>query len=579
MGGRSAPVEVEEVRVLDGPNLYFTRPAIKLTLRVPGWTGGPERRVNAAAARLGVPGVGPDPETSRFGPGPSGTERRTRFVARVAAHLTRELADAAGTRLAVRTRPGPGLDHVMVAFPWRRRGAAGAFAGEVGRALGEALTTRRGFARLAAEAGARMADVPPGPGPSVPDPEVPVIAVTGTNGKTTTVRLLAHIGRTAGLRVAYSSTDGVFVNGDTVMRGDYSGFGGAALSLEAPGVQLAVLETARGGMLLRGVGTMHNDVAVVTNVTADHLGLLGVDTLDELAEVKAIPTRITRPEGWDVLNADDPRVLAMRRVARGRPWLYSLDPDHPALREVMDEGGRAITRIDGWITVLGRRRDARSLVALQDVPMTLAGISSHYTSNALAGAAAALGVGIPEPAVVRGLRTFVLSAEANPGRTNLFDVGGRIVVVDYAHNEAGVAGLVETCRGLRPPGREIWLAMCSAGDRLQSIRRNMAYLAARGSDHFVVAQLLGYLRGNTPEGVLDGLRAGAADAGHPDVPVHVDEVSALRWMLDSARRGDIVAVTALAQRAEIFDLIREQGGRPIGPNRVRTLARRASGAA
>ena len=151
-------------------------------------------------------------------------------------------------------------------------------------------------------------------------------------------------------------------------------------------------------------------------------------------------------------------------------------------------------------------------------------------------------------------------------------------MVDYAHNEAGVAGLVETCRGLRQPGREIWLAMCRPGPPA-SIRRNMAYLAARGSEHFVVAQLLGYLRGNTPEGVLDGLRAGAADAGHPDVPVHPDEVSALRWMLDSARRGDVVAVTALAQRVEIFDLIRDQGGRPIGPNRVRTSSAgpRASG--
>ncbi len=155
------------------------------------------------------------------------------------------------------------------------------------------------------------------------DPHVPVVQVTGTNGKTTTVRLLAHLVRSAGKTVAYSSTDGVFRDdGVLVEAGDYSGFGGAARALEQE-PDVAVLETARGGMLLRGVGIRHNDVAVVTNVSEDHLGLHGVDTVDQLAEVKAVITRITRPDGWDVLNADDPRVLAMRRHATGRPWLFS----------------------------------------------------------------------------------------------------------------------------------------------------------------------------------------------------------------------------------------------------------------
>src|SRR5436309_1014147 len=167
------------------------------------------------------------------------------------------------------------------------------------------------------------------------------LTVTGTNGKTTTVRALSHLGRTAGLSVAYSSTDGVYINDRLVEEGDYSGFGGAARALSQPGVELAVLETARGGILLRGIGTLHNDVAVVTNVSADHLNLQGVRTLDQLAEVKATITHITRRDGWDVLNAADPRVLAMRRGAKGRPWLFSLDPDHPAIRTTLNEGGRA----------------------------------------------------------------------------------------------------------------------------------------------------------------------------------------------------------------------------------------------
>jgi cyanophycin synthetase len=157
-----------------------------------------------------------------------------------------------------------------------------------------------------------------------------VIQVTGTNGKTTTVRLIAHLVEAAGLRVAYSSTDGVYADGRRVRRGDYSGFGGAGLALRAD-PDVAVLETARGGLLLRGIGVQHNDVAVVT-VSADHLGLHGIDTVDQLAEVKSAITRITRPGGWDVLNADDPRVLAMRRHATGRIWVWSRDPGNPAIR-------------------------------------------------------------------------------------------------------------------------------------------------------------------------------------------------------------------------------------------------------
>src|SRR5262249_42638474 len=161
---------------------------------------------------------------------------------------------------------------------------------------------------------------------------------------------------------------------ELVLEGDYSGFGGAATALEQH-PDVAVLETARGGILLRGIGVLHNDVAVVTNVSEDHLDLHGIRTLDQLAEVKATITKITRPDGWDVLNADDPRVLGMRRGCTGRTWLFSLDPEHPAVREVLADGGRATVPIDGALTVLDGG-EAHALVPLIDVPVTLAGISS-----------------------------------------------------------------------------------------------------------------------------------------------------------------------------------------------------------
>ncbi|HEY1330400.1 MAG TPA: Mur ligase family protein [Actinomycetota bacterium] len=564
--------ELRELRVLDGPNLYFTRPAIKLTIDAPGWFLTDERRALALAERVELPGATDPP--GRIRPGPPGSGQRPRFVARAAAHLTRRLASATGRGLAVRARPGTEPCQVIVAYPWLRRSAAEAFGNQVVAIMDAAATSRRSVPRAIEDAARRLRDVDPGPAPSVPDPTIPTVAVTGTNGKTTTVRLLAHLVREAGRNVAYSSTDGVYFQERLVEAGDYSGFGGAARALAQPGVDVAVLETARGGILLRGIGTLHNDVAVVTNISADHLGLHGIHTLDQLAEVKSTILRITRPGGWAVLNADDPRVLAMRRVARGRPWMISLDPDHPALRSAVAEGGRGFTVIDGRLALLAPGSDPRPLIDLRDVPVTLAGLSSANVSNAMGAAAAALGIGLPENAVVRGLRTFVLDPDRNPGRTNLFELDGRIIVVDYAHNEAGMRGLVEVCRGLCPAGRQVWLTFAAAGDRTDEIVHALGFTAARAADHVAVAELLRYLRGRDRDELVKRLVAGAEDGGATEVPVHPDEMHALTWMLASSKPGDVVAVTALAQRPEIFAMLEEHGARRVGPARLRRIAAR-----
>jgi cyanophycin synthetase len=571
-----------ELRVLDGPNLYFTRPAIKLTLLAKEWLEADDDTVVGAAIRLKLRGAAraagrarPDPPAAGSSrPGPPGSDRRLRFVVRIAAHLTRELARTAGAYVAVRSRPGSEPNQIIVAYPWRRRSAAEGFGREVAGLFEEILTTDR-VEPLLGEAGGRLQRVEPGPAPTVPEPRVPVVAVTGTNGKTTTVRLLTHLIRTAGMTVAYSSTDGVYLDGERVEEGDYSGFGGAGMALSQEGVQAAVLETARGGILLRGIGTMHNDVAVVTNVSADHLGMHGIHTLDQLAEVKATILRITKTDGWDVLNADDPRVLAMRRVARGRTWLFSLDPDHPALRSVLAERGRGLTVIDGALSVWLPGRDPQPLLQLEDVPVTLAGISSQHIQNAMAATAAGLGMGLPEEAVIEGLRSFVLDPETNPGRANLFELNGRVVVVDYAHNEAGMQGLLEVCQGLRRPGREIWVTFSSAGDRSDEVIHGMGFLAARGSDHVAVCELLRYLRGRDRDDLKRRLVAGAEDGGATNVPVFPDEVHALEWMLESSRSGDVVALTSLGQRPEIFELLDERGADRVMAERCREIVREA----
>lgn len=569
MGTEAQPgVGLVELRILDGPNLYFTRPAVKLTLDASAFQGLPARSIVRIARGLGLR------DTAA---GAANSDRRARLVARLAAQLTRRIAQEAGTRLAVRGRLGSEPGQVVVAFPWRRQKAAEVLGTEVAagmRRLREGEDPRT----LVRACAATVRSVPETGEPAVVQPSVPVVAVTGTNGKTTTVRMIAYLARNAGLSTAYTSTDGVFHDDRMVEAGDYSGFAGAAMALAQPGVQLVVLEVARGGILLRGIGTAHTDVSVVTNVSADHLEQYGIRTLDQLAEVKAAITRITRPDGWNVLNADDPRVLGMRQRGSGRPWVFSLDPDHPAIRTVLAEGGRATTVVDRHVSLIVPGQRIRRLISVEDVPVTLSGISSTNIRNALAATSAALGAGVPEHAVVKGLASFTLDAANNPGRANLFRLHDRVVVVDYAHNEEGMRGLVDILRGLRPPGALVWLTFCSAGDRTNAILHRLAYTAARGADRVALAELHRYLRGRDPADLVRTLQAGIVDGRGTEAPVFPDELHALRWMLEQSRPGDVVGLTALGQRPEVFRFLEEEGGQPLSPLDVRRLVRRSRGA-
>jgi cyanophycin synthetase len=547
-----------ELRVLDGANLYFPRPAIKLTLDVPELLWLPEERAGAVAAEV---------DLTAGSPGQPGGEQRRRFATRLLAHLVRRTAAAAGVRaLAVRSRPGPEPTQVVVAFPCRRRHAAEA----LGRAVAElaAAIDAPGLDERVARRGAALRDVEPGPGPSLPVPRVPTVAVTGTNGKTTVTRLIAHIGRCAGLHVGWSNTDGIYLDGELVEEGDWSGPGGAARVLAQPGIELAVLETARGGILRRGVGVAHNDVAVVTNISADHLGLGGIHTLDQLAEVKATIVRITRAGGWVVLNADDPRTLAMRRLSRARPFVFGLDPDAPGLREAQTEGGRAATVLDGDLVVLTRGRVDRLLPVL-DVPVTLAGLASFNVANALAAAAAGIAAGLPRAAVLEGLRGFRPDPGQNPGRMNILDLGGRAVIVDMAHNEASLLALLEVARGLRLPGGRVLAMVGTAGDRSDELIRSLGELAARGADRVVIGEKHRYLRGRDPEELVRLLRQGAATVGMADLPAHPSELAGLQALAGSSGPGDVLALMAPAEREPILAWLTAQGATLLDPDQLR----------
>jgi cyanophycin synthetase len=555
-----------ELRVLDGANLYFPRPAIKLTLDVAHLLALPEDRAAAVASEAGL---------VAGSPGPPGGEQRRRFATRLLAHLVRRTAAAAGVRaLAVRSRPGPEPTQVVVAYPWRRQHAAEA----LGRAVAELVADvdAPGLAERVTRQGAALRDVEPGPGPSLPVPQVPTVAVTGTNGKTTVTRLIAHMGRCAGLHVGWSNTDGIYADGELVEEGDWSGPGGAARVLAQPGIQLAVLETARGGILRRGVGVAHNDVAVVTNISADHLGLGGIHTLDQLAEVKATIVRITRAGGWVVLNADDPRTLAMRRLSRARPFVFGLDPDAPGLREAQTEGGRAATVLDGDLVVLARGRVERLLPVL-DVPVTLAGLASFNVANALAAAAAALAAGLPTEAVLEGLRGFRPDPGQNPGRMNILDLGGRAVIVDMAHNEASLLALLEVARGLRLPGGRVLAMVGTAGDRSDELIRSLGELAARGADRVAIGEKHRYLRGRDAAELVRLLRQGAATVGMTDLPAYPSELAGLKALVGSSGPGDVLALMAPAEREPILAWLTGQGATLLDPDqlRARVVAARA----
>ncbi|NUR16124.1 MAG: tetratricopeptide repeat protein [Dermatophilaceae bacterium] len=551
-------VRVDEVRVLDGPNLYFARPAIKVILHLPGYLDLKRTEAETLARRLGM-------RSAR--PGKRGTALRQRFVMRLIRNVTRRVGTEIGAgRLGVRVRAGQTVEDVVLAFPWVHR-TRGRVAGEqFGAVMAGLLDSSRRVDDVIEEVAVVIMAAPDGPGPSVITPTVPVASVTGTNGKTTTTRLMAHMCMTAGLTTAWSSTDGVVVMGETKEEGDFSGPAGARGVLETPGLDIGILETARGGMLLKGMGVTANDVSVVTNVSADHLGLQGIDTLDQLAEVKAIVTTVTKPQGWVVLNGDDPRVWAMRLGIKAKPWAFSLDPASPALWESINAGGRGITVLDGEIVVLSPNGDPDRLVKIVDVPMTLSGLSQNNIANALAGAAAALGLGVPRSAVVEGLRTFAPDPEHNWGRLNTYSLplvqGGKAtVIMDMAHNEAGLEALLDVARGLAAPGGAVRLGLGCAGDRADEAITAMGEIAGHGAEEVVLKIARHYLRGRQPEELLGLFRDGLAKVGVLDVPDYGTELEAFEALVPHALDGDVIALMCHAERTEVDRWIRDHGGK------------------
>ncbi|MFL5516840.1 MAG: Mur ligase family protein, partial [Gemmatimonadales bacterium] len=326
--------------------------------------------------------------------------------------------------------------------------------------------------------------------------EIPTALVTGSNGKTTVVRLLAAMVAETGRVTGTTSTDAVTVGGAPIAEGDYSGPEGARMLLRRPEVEAAILETARGGLLRRGLTIERADVAVITNIADDHLGEYGIQDLGALAEAKLLVARAVGPEGGVVLNADDPILVGAAASVRAPIVWFSLEPDRAGVAEHLRAAGGAAICVDGDL-VLAVGVTRRIVAAVSEIPLTLHGAAWHNVANALAAMAAAHVLGVPVDAVGRVLRRFGLADRDNPGRANVLEQGGVQVIVDFAHNPHGMAALVRMAASF--PARRRLLLLGQAGDRSDADLRGLARAAAAfRPDRIVLKEMEHYRRGRQP---------------------------------------------------------------------------------
>ena len=375
---------------------------------------------------------------------------------------------------------------------------------------------------------------------------IPVIVVTGTNGKTTTTRLIAHLFRRTGRCVGFTTTDGVYHQEHLLLEGDLTGPMAADMVLSDPRVEVAVLETARGGILRSGLGFDACDVAVVTNVSSDHLGMRGIHTLGHLADVKELIPAAVRPGGHAVLNADDPLVLEMRERTPGAAVLFSAEAGNPHVAAHVARGGIAVVLEDegGFEAIVirhGTRRTA--VVAVEDVPLTLGGAARFQAQNAMAAVAAAYCLGLEMEDIRAGLATFASTDEATPGRMNVLRTARGRVVVDYAHNPAAVRALADFAR--RSGARRCIGLVTMPGDRRDDDLRELGRAAA-GLDYVIAKEHPKYLRGRAPGEVArligEGLEDGGLSADRWEAVLH--EPDAVDRALEMMEDGDIVLIVA-----------------------------------
>jgi cyanophycin synthetase len=373
---------------------------------------------------------------------------------------------------------------------------------------------------------------------------VPIAAITGTNGKTTTSRMLAHILKMAGHTVGLTSSDGVYVDGNLTVEGDMTGPVSAQMLLRDPTIDAAVMESARGGMLRSGLGYRSCDVAACINVSSDHLGLKGIDTLEQLAEIKRIPIEVATDTV--VLNADNTYCLKMAAHSSAENIGYvTMNPDHTLVKEHVQAGGRAVVlekAFSGDMVTIYDNGNHIPLLWTHLIPATLEGRAMHNVQNAMFAAGLAYSLGTNLENIRHGLRTFDTSFFQAPGRMNIFSELPFKVILDYAHNPAAVKTMSELVDRLAEDGRKI-LVIAAPGDRRDEDIEDIAKAAAGHFDFYVCRQddsLRARKDGEVPERLRAALVEAGVDSGK--VSIVADEQEAIDTALNMARTGDLVMI-------------------------------------
>ncbi|HEX8328967.1 MAG TPA: cyanophycin synthetase [Hymenobacter sp.] len=385
---------------------------------------------------------------------------------------------------------------------------------------------------------------------------IPIIAITGTNGKTTTTRLIAHLVASKGYKVGFTTTDGIYIQGTQLQKGDCTGGQSAEFVLKDPTVNYAVLETARGGMLRSGLGFNACDIAVVTNVAADHLGMRDIYTVEEMAAVKGVVPRTVRKNGWAVLNADDDLVYAMARTVDCRVALFSMSEANPRITEHVDAGGVAAVYEEGYITIYRNSYKLR-IDRAAEFPVTFGGRAGFNIENSLAAALAGYLAGFDKDDIKTAFRTFVPSASKTPGRMNVYKFPDYEVIVDYAHNTAGISKFAEFMEAT-PATRKIGV-VSGLGDRREEDTIGFARVAGRIFDEVVLRQDRD-LRGQTAEQIRATMERGL-QMDKPDLPItYIEhEMDAIDHVLSTAPKGAVITLFTENIAAVLAKLDKHEG--------------------
>lgn len=366
---------------------------------------------------------------------------------------------------------------------------------------------------------------------------IPVIAITGTNGKTTTTRMIGKMLMDRKLKVGMTTSDGIYVDGKLLLKGDTTGPESARLILRHPEVQVAVLETARGGILRAGLAYDYADVAVVTNVDNDHLGQYGLESLEDIAHVKSLVAEVVKPHSYVVLNADDPLVAAFARKTKGRVIYFSMEKDNLTIRKHLALGGIGVIVRRGNILLCQGDR-AEKICAVKDLPVTWNGKAVHNIQNALAAIAAGWALGLKSEGIRHSLTQFTSNPECNPGRLNHYLIGGVHVFIDYGHNAAGIKAIAQTMRKFKAPA--VVGCVTVPGDRPDSAIREAARVAAKGFHRLIIREDED-LRGRKPGEVANLILEEAIAAGMDPrrISVVLPEREAFCHGLDTCKPGEI----------------------------------------